>query len=230
MKRIIISDTHIGSRYYRGEQLLEFLNDVEYDELILAGDIIDFIRVPKFTARAAEIANSIDYDKDIYYIVGNHDHPLKGFIGQTVFGIKFLDKYDFEEGGRKFRVVHGDQYDEHGIIHYGFFMSVLSIFQDFLERKLDIDLATWWTDWKLKKRQLRRIWDILKWNDDADVFVMGHSHCPEVVIWVNQEQEIKTYANSGDWVSHQTYIEIIDGVLRLKKYESKENSRDESSD
>jgi UDP-2,3-diacylglucosamine pyrophosphatase LpxH len=229
VKRVIISDLHIGSKYYRGGPLLEFLKGIDYDELILAGDIIDFIKVPKFSARAADIMSAVKRNRKVYYIVGNHDHPLKGFIGKEVFGIKFLDKYEFEEGGRKFRVVHGDQYDEHGIIHHNLFMSLLSICQDFIERTFDIDLATWWTGWRLKKRKLRRIWDILKWNNDADVFVMGHSHCPEVVIWVNEEQQIKTYANSGDWVSHQTYIEIIDGILRLKKYES-EDSGDKSPD
>jgi UDP-2,3-diacylglucosamine pyrophosphatase LpxH len=228
VKRVIISDTHIGSKYYKKDALLEFLKESEYDELILAGDIIDFIRVPTFTARAGEIAEAIDFDKKIYYVVGNHDNPLKGFVNREFFGIKFVDKYEFEEGGRKFRVVHGDQYDD-TIIKYEFCMSLLSIVQDLLERTFDIDLASWWTEYKIKKRKLRRIWDILKWNSDADVFIMGHSHTPEVVIWVNQEQEIKTYANSGDWVSHKTYIEINNGILRLKTYESKD-SRNECAD
>jgi len=225
VKRIIISDTHIGSKYYKGDELLEFLKHVEYDELILAGDIIDFIRVPTFTKRAGEIASAIDYSKSIYYIVGNHDSPLKGFIGYKFFGIKFVDKLEFEECGRKFRVVHGDQYDI-SIIHYSFFMSILSIVQDLFERTFNFDLSTWWTNLKLKRRKLRRIWDILSWNDDADVFIMGHSHVPECVVWINDEQEVKTYANSGDWVFKKTYIEITDGILRLKKYESNENSGD----
>jgi len=165
----------------------------------------------------------------MFIIVGNNDHPLKGFMGQEVFGIKFCDKYEFEEGGRRFGVIHGDQYDKQGLIQNNLFMSLLSICQDFIERTFDVDVSTWWTGLKLKKRKLRRVWDILKWNNDVDVFIMGHSHCPEVVIWVNQEQAIKTYANSGDWVSHKTFIEINDGILRLKKYEPKEDSCFEST-
>ena len=56
------------------------------------------------------------------------------------------------------------------------------------------------------------------WNKDADVFIMGHTHMPEVVIWVNEHEKIKTYVNTGDWVEHSTYVLIKDGQLRLKNY------------
>ena len=48
---------------------------------------------------------------------------------------------------------------------------------------------------------------------------MGHNHEPEVLIWVNEKQEIKTYVNSGDWTEHTTYVTVIDGVTRLKSYD-----------
>lgn len=217
MKRIVISDIHIGSRYYKGELLKDFLNSVEYDELILAGDIIDFIRVPTFNMRAVDIANSIDFSKKITYIVGNHDNPLRGFVGQNVFGIDFVEQYEFEEGGRKFRIEHGDKYDSH-FLHFNIIMAFLSVSQDCIEYWFDINLSDLFTSWKLKKRKLRRIWDILKWNQDADVFIMGHSHSPEAIVWIDKDENIKTYVNSGDWVSHQTYVIIEDGIVRLKSY------------
>jgi UDP-2,3-diacylglucosamine pyrophosphatase LpxH len=70
----------------------------------------------------------------------------------------------------------------------------------------------------VKKRKLRRIWDILSWNDAADVIIVGHSHLPECVIWVDENGNIKTYANVGDWVSHTSYITVDEGVLRLKSF------------
>ena len=222
MKRIIISDLHIGSKYYKGELLIEFLREIEYDELILAGDIIDFIRVPLFNERAKKIAESIDFSKKIIYIVGNHDTPLRGLLGFDIFGMKFVDKYEFEEGCRKFRIEHGDKYGER-LIHYRFVMNILSILQDSLEFFFDFNISDWLTQRKLKKRQLRRIWDILKWNNDADVFIMGHSHTPEAIVWIDENENIKTYVNSGDWVSHSSYVEIIDGIVRLRKYERKGN-------
>jgi UDP-2,3-diacylglucosamine pyrophosphatase LpxH len=220
MKRVVISDIHIGSQYFKAVELLRFLSEVEYDELILAGDIIDFIKVPEFTDRALAIARTVDYSKTIIYVVGNHDTPLRGFIGKEFFGIKFVDKYEFEEGGRKFRVEHGDAYD-HPILQNKIFMTLLSIVHDAIEKITEFDITTWWSDYKIKKRKLRRIWDILKKNKDVDVFIMGHSHHPEFVIWGLPDKDdisIKTYVNTGDWVSHQTYVEIIDGIVRLKDY------------
>jgi len=223
MKRIIISDTHIGSKYYQGEALANFLKEVEYDQLILAGDIIDFIRIPVFTRRALEIAKAIDFSKEIIYIVGNHDTPLKGFIGEEHFGMKFVSKYEFQDGGRRFRVEHGDDYDDVGFIHNNIIMSFISVSQSCIEHWFEINVTDLYTDWKVKRRKLRRIWDILKRNNDVDVFIMGHSHTPEAIIWVEPDQVIKTYVNSGDWVSHKTYVEIDDGVARLKKYGNNDN-------
>ena len=113
--------------------------------------------------------------------------------------------------------MHGHQFDT-GVVTWRFFMNFVSIFQDFLERRLRWDMATWIVNRKLKKRKLRRVWDILQWNQQADVFIMGHTHIPEAVIWIDDQEKIKTYVNTGDWIEHQTYAIIKDGQIRLKKY------------
>jgi len=51
------------------------------------------------------------------------------------------------------------------------------------------------------------------------VFIMGHTHIPEAIIWIDEDQHIKTYINAGDWVTHQTYVTVTDGVARLRKFE-----------
>jgi UDP-2,3-diacylglucosamine pyrophosphatase LpxH len=216
MKRIVISDVHIGSKYYKSDVLIQFLREVEYDELILAGDIIDFQKVPEFSIRAEEIYNSLDFSKRIIYIPGNHDASLKGFNGQKVFGFEFMESYEFEEAGRNFRIEHGDRYDGK-LYNSELFMKIVSIFHEALEHYLDTNITKWWTDLQIKRRKLRRIWDILQWNEDVDVFIMGHLHNPEFVIWGNGGKML-TYVNSGDWVSHSTYVSIVDGVVRLKTY------------
>ena len=68
MKRVIISDLHIGSKFYRSKELLKFLKSEYYDVLILAGDIIDFIKIPVFTERCLEIIKAVDYTKKIIYV------------------------------------------------------------------------------------------------------------------------------------------------------------------
>ncbi len=215
MRRIVISDVHIGSNSYKGEELSSFLRSAEYDQLILAGDIIDFIKIPTFKKPFKKILEAIDFSKEIIYVVGNHETSLRSLVGEQVYNIKFVEMYEFVDNGRKIRIEHGDRY-ERGIVHYDFLMKVISIIHDWIDRRFDTDLASWLVNRRLKKRKLRRIWDILKWNEDVDVIIMGHSHHPEAIIWVDERQDIKTYVNCGDWVAHQSWVLIEDGVVRLR--------------
>ena len=129
MKRVVISDIHIGSRHYKAKELTSFLQKVNYDQLILAGDIIDLIKIPSFTKRFLEIVKAIDFSKEIIYVVGNHDYPFKGLVGSEIFNLKFVDKYEFEDNGRLFRIEHGDRY-ETGLVKKDFLMKIISVVHD----------------------------------------------------------------------------------------------------
>jgi len=216
--RLVISDLHLGSAYCNEDKLYEFLSSVEFDELILAGDVIDFIKIPFFTSTSSKLFNFIrNIEAKVVYIVGNHDMSFRSFIGKTVGGVEFVDKYEFEYADRKYRVEHGDSYEK-GIVHRRFLMNFISVIQDIIERLFNYDLSTLWAQFQNKKRKLRRIWDIVRCNGDIDVFIMGHTHKPEVLIWVDKNENIKTYVNSGDWVDNCTYVIIKNGQVRLKNY------------
>ena len=219
MKRVVISDLHIGSKFYKSKELLEFLQTEDYDELVLAGDIIDFIKIPVFTKRCLEIASSIDYSKRIIYIVGNHDDGLLELVGSKIGNVEFMKRYDFESSERKFRIEHGDEYDR-GVLHNRIFVKILSVIQNVLEVAFNFDFTTWWTEKQIKKHKLRSAIHIIKHHPEIDVFIMGHNHFPEAIIWIDEHQNIKTYINSGDWVTHQTFVTIEDGVARLRKFNS----------
>lgn len=228
MKRVVISDTHVGSSFYRSDELLEFLSTQEMDQLILAGDIIDFIKIPVLTANCARILEAIGSRADVVYIVGNHDESLAGWIGSEIFGVKFTRAVEFIDGGRSFRIEHGDSYNT-GMINAAGFVKIISVLQDILERWFGIDLTSWWVRRQLRKHKLRSISAILDVNNDVDVFIMGHTHIPEVVIWVHADQSIKTYVNSGDWVSNMTYVEINDGKVRLREFKPQKLLADENN-
>tara|TARA_A100001011_G_scaffold388414_1_gene467964 strand:+ start:1158 stop:1829 length:672 start_codon:yes stop_codon:yes gene_type:complete len=217
--RLVISDLHLGSAYSKEKELSKFLKSIEYDELILAGDILEFLKKPDFTLHTADIFNEVlNSGKNIIYVVGNHDDAFDNFVGQTVSGIFFTRKYDFKYAGRKYRVQHGDQYDT-GIVKWRYTIELISYVQNVIERVFKVDLTTLWAKQQIKKRKLKRIWDLVKWNKECDVFIMGHTHNPEVLIWVDKNENIKTYVNTGDWVSNCTYVIIKNGELRLRKYE-----------
>ena len=166
--RLIISDIHMGSLHSKESKLKAFLNSVQFDEIILAGDIIDFIKIPRFTENTADlfqmIADMNHHGKRIIYIVGNHDIAFNKFIGKTIAGIEFVEEYEFEYCDRKYRIEHGDKY-ETCIVHWRFTMNLISIFHDVLERIFKWNLAAWYVKYQQRKRKLRRIWDIMKWNN-----------------------------------------------------------------
>jgi len=139
--------------------------------------------------------------------------------------IFFVRSYLFEYNSRVFKIQHGDQYDT-GIVKSKYLIRFISVIQNIIERYFKVNLSRWWTVKQIKKRQLKRIWDIVKWNDDADVFIMGHTHNPEVLIWVDKNENIKTYVNCGDWVYNCTYVIIKDKQVRLRKWESQLNVED----
>jgi len=224
--RLIISDTHLGSDYSKEEELLKLLQEVKYDELILAGDIVEFLRNPEFTETTGKIINHIqNFKGPVIYVVGNHDDAFEAFVGQIVSNIRFVRSYLFEYNSRVFKIQHGDQYDT-GIVKSKYLIRFISVIQNIIERYFKVNLSRWWTVKQIKKRQLKRIWDIVKWNDDADVFIMGHTHNPEVLIWVDKNENIKTYVNCGDWVYNCTYVIIKDKQVRLRKWESQLNVED----
>ena len=49
---------------------------------------------------------------------------------------------------------------------------------------------------------------------------MGHTHTPEAVIWVDKNENIKTYINTGDWIQNSTYVIIKDNQVRLKNFKN----------
>jgi UDP-2,3-diacylglucosamine pyrophosphatase LpxH len=217
-KRLIISDLHIGSLYSKEKELLKFLKEMEYDELILAGDIIDFIKVPDFTIESSEIFKFLSsLDKKIIYVVGNHDISLEKFKDIQIGNFYFCEQYDFEYSDRKYRVIHGHQYDT-GLVKKRYFMTLMSVCHDWIERVLRFNVTSAFSRFLISMKKLRNIWDVIKWNKDVDVLIMGHIHEPEVVIWVNKYGKIKTYANSGDWVDNMSYIILKEGQLRLKMW------------
>jgi UDP-2,3-diacylglucosamine pyrophosphatase LpxH len=219
--RLVVSDTHLGSDYSKEAELLNLLTSTQYDELILAGDIIEFLRNPEFTKTTVKLINFIqNFHGPVKYIVGNHDDAFELFVGEKIGDIEFMTEYNFDYSGRSYRIQHGDQY-ETGIVKQRYLIRFVSSIQNIIERYFKINLSKWWTNKQIKKRKLKRIWDIVQWNNDADVFIMGHTHNPEVLIWLDKHENLKTYINCGDWVDNCTYVIVEKGQVRLRKWEKK---------
>ena len=218
MRRLIISDLHMGSLFSRENKILKLLAEEEFDELILGGDIIDFIKVPKFTKTSLEIFNILsNLSVPIIYIIGNHDIAFSEFEDQTFLNLHFMKRYDFTDNNKKIWVEHGDDYDN-SIVKWEYLMLLISLISNIIERYLRIDtdyiLKYWNKLWDKRNHVIDSI-NILKKNKDVDIFVMGHTHRPDIIDTVIDGKSI-IYANSGDWVQHSTYLIVENGKVYLK--------------
>ena len=219
MRRLIISDLHLGSLFVNEDQLIKVLTEENYDELILAGDVIDFIRIPKFTKKTLEIFNLIFVNsKSIIYIVGNHDLAFLNFIDNDILDkIKFKKKYEFIDNNKKIRIEHGDDYDLRRIIKWEYLISVLCVLINIIERFTNINLLARFENYFCKKRDRINIYDIMKKNNDVDIFIMGHTHDPKILNTnFNTKNHMQIYANSGDWIENNSYLILENGNIELK--------------
>lgn len=218
--RIVISDVHLGSIHSNELDLLEFLKTKEFDELIINGDFLDLIKCPDFNSSSLDIINYlIESKKRVIYIIGNHDNPIKEFSDKSLVNIEFKTSYSFKYYDRNYFITHGDNYDS-GLVRYPGIMKLVSIIQDFIERMAGINLSSILSKLIRKKERVKSFWSIVDSKIDSDVVIIGHLHRPEVLIWVDENSRVKTYANTGDWVENNTYIEISNGLLRLKKFKN----------
>ena len=48
-----------------------------------------------------------------------------------------------------------------------------------------------------------------------DFVILGHSHNPKIV-----EFDDGTYGNCGDWIKNRSYLELINGKLVLRRFDS----------
>jgi len=109
MNAIIISDLHIGSRYFQFGIFERFLENFPTDhELIMNGDIIDspYAKMEKSDQRALDMIEKISYRQKVIWVRGNHD---KGYVpqrfGQTIFKSSHCI-------GKRLLITHGDGFDE----------------------------------------------------------------------------------------------------------------------
>ena len=214
MKRLIISDLHIGSFFSKEKDIIKLLENTNYDELILAGDIIDFIKIPKFTEDSLKIFDLITNLKiPIIYIIGNHDIAFKNFNNKNTKNLHFTKRYNFIDNNKKIRIEHGDDYDT-SLIKWEHIMNIICVIANLIERFFNFDLTNYWEKYRDNKRNKIDIENIIKKNNDVDIFIMGHTHRPEIVnIEFNNKNIL--YCNSGDWVTHKSYLILEDGNIEL---------------
>jgi UDP-2,3-diacylglucosamine pyrophosphatase LpxH len=241
-RTIWISDLHLGSSQCQAEVLLDFLKFNESEKLYLVGDIIDFWSLSKkmFWPRShntviQKLLRKARHGTQIIYVPGNHDENVRDY-DNYIFGDIVVKQSDVHIclDGRRFLVVHGDEYDtiarhhrwvaKLGSTGYDFLLFTNRFWgtlRRWLKIKSQFSLSAY-VKYKVKNvvqfisEYEQSIVETLK-DENLDGVVCGHIHHAEI-----KEIDRFLYLNTGDFVESCTAIvEHVNGELELIHWELK---------
>ena len=238
-RTIWISDLHLGSTQCQADVLLDFLKHNESDTLYLVGDIIDFWALSKKTYWPTEhntiiqkVLRKARHGTQVIYVPGNHDENIRDYDGY-VFGdiVVKTSAIHVTASGKKFLVVHGDEYDTIARYHkwiaklgskgYDLLLELNRWFRalrHLLGFQSHFSLAAY-VKFKVKNA-VQFISDyqesiVATLRDEGlDGVVCGHIHHAEM-----KDMDGFFYINTGDFVESCTAIvEFHDGTIQLVKW------------
>lgn len=120
-RSIFVSDVHLGCKYGRTSEFLDFLNRYQPEYLYLVGDILDGWRLARnwywidsYSQIIHRLNQLADTGTQIFYTPGNHDEFLRRFLSVTsLLGrIQVADQFlHTTADDRQLVIIHGDQFD-----------------------------------------------------------------------------------------------------------------------
>ena len=231
-----ISDAHLSFDTNTREKVLaEFLLSLagKASHLYIIGDLFDFWLEYKHVVPAAYLRTLttlrvlVDTGLQITYLPGNHDFWMADYLSKQA-GVRLAgDSLDIEVQGKKIHLFHGDGLaysDKAYRIMKRLFRFRLNIW---LYRQLPVDFAyrlAHRTSASSRERSYSKDKDLQGYHDYAktkidsgfDAVIMGHTHFPEI-----KQMGGGLYINTGDWISHNSYVKLESGVFSLNYH--KEN-------
>lgn len=109
---VVVSDLHLGARNSRALDFLRFLDWVETDRLVVAGDLFDCPRLSGLKAEHVRVVDALRQFarvKQVDWLQGNHDPPSEWFSG--LLGLPALEELALDVAGQRYLVQHGHRWD-----------------------------------------------------------------------------------------------------------------------
>ncbi len=237
------SDFHLGipdfeSSLEREKKIVRWLNSIEDDaaKIFLVGDLFDFwfeykYVVPRGHVRLlGKIAELKDKGIDVHVFTGNHDLWMYGYFEEELKVPVHHDSIQFEFGGKKFFVGHGDGIGPgdngfkfmkrifkskaaqvlYGMLHPYIAFKVARFFSH-NSRRANEEEAFLGDD---KEWQIIYAKEVLQ-KEHVDYFLFGHRH----IVLDKPIAENTTFINLGDWIIHFTYAEFDGNTCKIKYFE-----------
>lgn len=237
------SDQHFGAptreaSLPREQKFVQWLDEIKKDAdvLFLLGDLFDFwfeyhTVVPKgFVRVLGKLAELKDAGIEIHFFVGNHDLWMNDYFEKELGIPTYYEPKEFNLNGKSFLIGHGDGLGP-GDSGYKRMKKVFTNpFSKWLFNWLHPDIGMNLGQYlSVKNKLISGDEDVEYLGDEewlllyckrklatkhCDYFIFGHRHLPlEIDIEPNSK-----YINTGDWITHFTYVDFDKNQLQLKKY------------
>jgi len=239
-----ISDVHLGLGSREGEKakedrLLGFFKATRpsTEALYIIGDLFDFwfeytTVIPKgFHRTLAALQEYTDSGIPIHYLAGNHDFWMGDFF-RNELGMKlYFDPFEVAVGTKRIYLHHGDGLARKDLGY--------RLIKPILRNRIGIRLYRWLHPdigvplARGSSRSSREYTSNRNYGEDegmirianqkisdgVDIVIMGHRHRPDLRRLGNG-----IYINLGDWITYNTYAELLDDVMTLKMWEGSQGS------
>jgi len=213
MNAIVVSDLHMGSRYFHAGAFEDFLKKLPQDhELIMNGDVIDqpYMQISPSHQEILDRIKQISYAQKVVWVRGNHEN---GYMPPNLGEIEFQRRYNLDN---RLLITHGDDFDTI-MPHSRIFMKAFRLMHA-MRVKLGarpVHVAEYAKKWKPFYRVLRNNVMLNAVNFAVEngyrAVTCGHTHFAEDMV-VNGVR----YINTGAWTefpAHYLYITADNMVL-----------------
>lgn len=231
---IVISDLHMGSGLFKAEKLYAFLDALLKNppqQLIVNGDAFEFWSTEYKEMGRQEyrcIRKALELSENgtkLIFIPGNHDRAARGFVKVKFGNIKIANEYVLRSNGKKYAVMHGDEFDAFVRNHIIITLMIDRLYYylvkigSFCKRIIGYNVSI--ANKKNSKRYMNYVNKIKEAalayarSRKVDGIIIGHSHYPEIF----QNEKGLVYANSGDWTENCSYL-VVNSEISLKYFKA----------
>ena len=221
MNAIIVSDLHIGSRYFLYQHFERFLENIPEDyELILNGDIIDnpYAKLKPPHQGILDLIEQVSYRQKVIWLNGNHDN---GYIPKVFGKVRFKRLHDIKH---RLLITHGDDFDETMPRNQAFikaFKLMHNLRVKFGAKPVHVAqyAKKWGAFYKVLCKNVMTNAVNCAIENGNEVVTCGHTHYAEDRVFNGIR-----YINTGSWTEFPTfYLLVTDNKMALKRIDSSFN-------
>jgi UDP-2,3-diacylglucosamine hydrolase len=239
MRKVFIADAHLrnrGDENYR--KLLDFLAGLQgnTDTLFILGDLFEFwigyrqVPFTHYLPVLEQLRQLVSSGTELVYFEGNHDFHMGPFFKETLKAQVYRGPATFSLDGKTVYLCHGDQINRNDIGYLLLRFLLHNALTGAMVPVVPVKLVTAIADrmGRMSRHghpQRRLKWDYVtilrdfaaaRFSEGYDAVITGHFHTP--LLEKSSNGERRTLLSLGDWITHFSYGEWMDGELSLKMF------------